>query len=288
MNLNYQNTEKGLRYLAAQEQLYNDGRFYKNIALGLAIFAILMPLIKFYYPNIENGLWLSELGVSLLVAFGFDSLQKQKINKAARIQEEFDLDIYGLSWNSVLADNKVRKEDVEEAAIKNPKDNSNWYTPSIGTFADSSIQILLCQRENAAWDSRLKNYAANFFMILFLSTLVIALAIGVTFCNTDLIKMLKDYASPFLPCALLFLQSYRAFSKSSKVLEGVEHQINDYIETYKKDKKTIDSTHLRAIQDKILMSRKENTLVPVLLYEYFKKRFDKSTLIATNDYIKEL
>lgn len=288
MNLNHQNTEKGLRYLAAQEQLYNDGRFYKNIALGLAVFAIFVPLTKIYFPTFENNVWLIELGISLLVSFGFDTLQKQKINQAAKIQEEFDVDIYGLSWNNVLADNKVRKEDVEEAASKNPKDNSNWYTSTIGSFGDSSIQTLLCQRENAAWDSRLKNYAANFFMILFLSTLVIAFVVGITFCNTDFIKMLKDYVSPFLPCALLFIQSFLALRKSSKGLESVENQINSYIETYKKDKKTIDSANLRAIQDKILMSRKENTLVPEFLYNYFKKSFDKSTLVATNEYIKEL
>ena len=290
MNFNFQNSEKGLRLLAAQRQFYKDAKKIKNLALCIAVLAIFTPLIKNWYPQFENGLWLFDILVGLLLAFGLDRLQKQKITKAARIQEEFDTEIYDMKWNSDEAENKVMKEEVIEAAerlSKSEKPGLNWYTSDIDSIQDNSVKTLLCQRENAAWDSRLKKHAANFFIYVALIFLALPL-IYALFQTNDFWKLFKDYITPFLPCILLFLQLFYSFNKSAEGLKSVENKIMTLLDGFKNNKTAISADELRVIQNKLFRSRNENTLVPDWLYNWFQNTFDKSTLIASKEIVSDL
>jgi hypothetical protein len=291
MNLNYQNTEKGLRYLAAQKQIYNEARRFKNLSYVLVLFPILVPFCKQWLPELENWYAIVDIAILVLVNVFFDLWEKQKINTAARIQEEFDTDIYGISWNSVEADEKVSKETVIEAASRlesSKRPTTDWYNKDILTVREPTLQILLCQRENVAWEARLKKIASNYFLYAFLIVLGIAIFLFFQHHGMDNFQLVKDYILPCLPCLWLLWIGYKAFSESSKTFENVENKIVQFFENYKKTQTVPSEQELRSLQDRIIKSRKENTVIPEWLYYRFEKKLNQLTATASNDYIKEL
>jgi hypothetical protein len=157
-----QNSPENLRLLAAQRHLYTQAkRLHLWCVAGTVGLAAIAPLIFLVWPGskkvlaILGGIWTV---TSRLVLEGIEA---KKIKQAAAIQEQFDVGLFGLSWNRTLVGNKVKPELIHSAARDfhgNQEKLKNWYADP-GNIP-RPLSILLCQRTNLVWDWRLRRHCA--------------------------------------------------------------------------------------------------------------------------------
>lgn len=100
-----QNTDRSLRLLAAQRRLYSDAKAIHNARFAIilaagttgAALALTLPSLR---PQIGFSVGLLLFVISVMGG----SREKRKIKEASSIQEEFDVEIFQIPRNPVLAD----------------------------------------------------------------------------------------------------------------------------------------------------------------------------------------
>jgi hypothetical protein len=294
MNLNKQNSERCLLYLAAQDKIYakvktNIWRYYLSACIPfIALF------LKPFFPQIEN--FLMPIGlVSLVISVTIDQYFNSRIKIAARIQEEFDTDIYDIEWNNGLAESKVNREVVISAAgtYRLSTDRLPWYSASISTVKESTIQVLLCQRENAVWDWRARLFTAKRLEWIFWGLVVLIVSIGLFIKTPDgnMLSVFDWFSTIVVPSSGLIiatLKMWRSFLTVGKEREKLTGEIEQEIETYKNNHVAIDPKKLRVFQDKIYKTRIETCIVPDWLNKYLQKGFQTQTTKATEMFVEEI
>lgn len=292
MNLDIQNTEKSLQLLAAQDRLYAGAKTWVYVVFlsTLApIVAALLPKTWFTEAQIQWTLSLGGAG-GLVLVLAIDSLVKRRVKMAAVLQEEFDTDVFEMNWNEGLAGKKITPEIRIEAAgsYKIADSRLPWYSAVIGAVPDKSVQVLLCQRENAAWDWQLKKYMTGvLFKLLVLECLALILWGLLTpellFCNWLLFML--------VPASGLLVETWKLWQGFKNVAgerESLNSEIEVELEVWKKTKTPIPDERLRLLQDKMLKSRLENTLVPDRIYQALQTGYQQRTVAATAEIVNGL
>src|SRR5258706_847895 len=155
-----QNTERQLRRLAAQRQLYATAKtvfgwqvFISGpVAVALAFSIIVFPPLKSF-----AALW--GILITLCDIAWLTPWQKRLRNTAARIQELFDSDVLGLSWDELKAGKRPDPELIKEQAEKymawasTMPPLSNWYAKDVECLP-LHVGRLVCQRSNCWWDAK--------------------------------------------------------------------------------------------------------------------------------------
>ena len=87
------------------------------------------------------------------------------MKKAVTIQEQFDVEVFGLEWNDGLAGPKEAPEDIHTAAqkiqVKRAASLRNWYPDA--DAAPWPLNVILCQRSSAVWGRRGHYWYTIFF-----------------------------------------------------------------------------------------------------------------------------
>ena len=173
-----QNEKKSIERLFVQRKIYSQAKtiFYVRLILALII-ALIGPILAVSFPEQRHLIALLSL-IYLLVEFFLKGVESNKKTIAAKIQELFDIEVFGLNWNDTIVGSKpsleiinkyligVTEEDFIKSKIK------NWYPVKIEELPQN-LAILICQRSNIWWDSNLRKkvviciYATLLFMSLF-------------------------------------------------------------------------------------------------------------------------
>lgn len=280
-----QNSPENIQLLRAMRNLYSRAKTSFNFRLILALLIGIVPpiltnneeLVK-QYPNAPIYFAMAGILFSIFV-FLIKEWEKGVIEIAAKVQEEFDINLFQLDWNQILVGNKIPRE----AVIKNSNSFSgneeklkNWY--SIKENYTESKNIMLCQRENLYWDSSLKKrfaIASTVLAILFLLS-------GLFFCllgddKTTLIDYLTKYLATSLPAILIFSElAVSHFSMANNQLKR-EEEIRNLIE----GNSNYSLSDLRKVQDYIFSNRKNSAVVPNWFYFWFRKNDQAVSTQAT-------
>jgi len=290
MNLNEQNSEKSLLYLAAQDQIYAEVKTKVWLIYLSAGIPFLALFLRPFFPQMDTFLMISGL-VGAIISVTTDQVLKNRIKTAARIQEEVDTDVFQMDWNKSIADSKVNRAEViaEAGSCRLPSNRLPWYSAVIGTTPDLTWQVLLCQRENAAWDWQAKKYMARRLEIIFWVVIVIAVGIGLFSKNSDGLSLsMFDWTKTIVPPALGLViatwKIWRAFLSVGKEREKLTTEIEEDLRA----KKTVDTTRLRGYQDRIFKTRTENCFMPDWLHRKLQKGFQEQTTQATKMFVEEL
>ncbi len=255
-----QNEPEFLRMLHAYRQLYSEAKHIMKIRLWISILMALFPIAVFVFPVLSNLEWIFVLP-ALVVTFTFPlllkSTEKKKIEQASSIQEQFDIELFGLEWNENIADGRVLIDEIK-AADKRFKGErkKNWYE-DIPANLSSEYAILRCQLQNLSWDYKMReDYSRNFFWIFWI-VLVTPLVVGAV---TEM--LVKDYLvkllMPTLPLLWLCVENYRAHKNLAEKQEMKAKEI----ETILYNSLTVTKDMLRKNQDAIYKFRQETMLVP--------------------------
>src|SRR5918993_4520706 len=125
-----QNTDDSIRLLCAQSYLYSKAKqlrlWHTSVVLILAAGSVVFIFLPDNFKTVIAIIGATATFVGVLI----EQYETSKIKQAAKIQEEFDTNLFELPWNRILAGNKVDPENIRIADRKFNGDRErmyNWY-----------------------------------------------------------------------------------------------------------------------------------------------------------------
>ncbi|WP_449649092.1 S-4TM family putative pore-forming effector [Rahnella aceris] len=186
-----QNKSEMISLQAAQRELYSQVKRYLGCSF---VFGVLIPtmlsvvyLVLSFFPDYTFS------GLKTFVTFyGFIMLFINTVlldyigsvkKVAARIQEEFDTQLYDMEWNDVVAGKRPGPHDWLEPATRHLQKNgshrlTDWYLNNPINLP-SPVMTLLCQSKNLGWDARLKKYISNLLSVIIVANGIVLLALAI-------------------------------------------------------------------------------------------------------------
>lgn len=227
-----QNSEKQLRRLAAQRQLYSTAKriFVAQLILGGPI-AVTCSISALALPVVEGYVAVWAVLITLCDLFWLEPWQKRLKDRAARIQEVFDCDVLNLSWNDIKVGKKPDAELVKEQAdkyfkhVQNSMPLSNWYPVVVGSLPIDMARIV-CQRSNCWWDSKQRKHYA----ILIVATLAVicSVILGVGFIGgLTLEKFFLVIVAPLLPAVVIGIRQYSDQMEAAERLDKLKEHADE-------------------------------------------------------------
>ena len=288
---NDQNRDDRLDLLRAQRTYY---RRAKRLQTAFLVLALILPWIGVFWganhPDVRPLLALGSIALLLLeigLATGF---QRDWVKTAARIQEQFDTEVFQLPWNQFVVGSKMDPEVIRSVTRKpitaaQRKELEGWYEQCIGALP-LPLGRLVCQRTNITYDMRVrKAYAAGWLVlavVLIFCLMYRGVHEGLTFPT-----LLLSVIVPFTPLAAFVLREHRKQSDTVATLTTLKSEVD---KLWAKALKTPGSAELaqdsRNLQDAIYRNRTSNPLVYDWVYWLMRKlnedltRHAAETLVA--------
>lgn len=199
-----------------------------------------------------------------------------KRTEGAKIQEEFDNNLFKLPWNKILVGKKVEKEDIDLLHDKyvsrlhgNIEKCKDWY-PEEYKVLEMNRAVLSCQKTSLVYDIRLRK---RFKVLIVRNTILLSLLVT-TLCLVKDLSMnsfLVYVVLPLLPVVVLAKKLHMEHEKSIKASSDLKSMIDDI--QAKHEEITIDD--LKAVQTKIYSNRKDSALIPEKLYNRLRNKLEK-------------
>ena len=157
---------------------------------------------------------------------------RAKKEEAAKIQEEFDTDVFNLQWDDTNVGSKPDSGLILKKSKKFNKNNQNytgflnWYTFKAASFRYPE-SIAFCQQQNLFWDSSLRKEIAFYSKILLTIIIGIVLILGVV--NDFTFRgLITNVVSLLLPICLFFYKIITEHYETIKEMERLRG-INDQL-----------------------------------------------------------
>jgi len=286
LDLSRQNSPDNIRRLAAQKQIYFDGKSLFLWQLGLTgPVTILLSLTKVILSTVwkVDISWLSATVGLFLTIFELAIIQGiigSRRTDAAKIQEAFDTSVYEMPWNEFLVGKRPEIETINRYSRKFERRDrdgakmrklTHWY-PIEADGMPLFKGILVCQKANVHYDFSLREsfrrvifiVAGVTFLLLFAFTLVEDFSIR---------SILSQLVVPFLPMLTLSLKLNNEHSKSIKNLTELKQLLNRQVAEADADN-SLSIEILRRLQDRIYLSRKDSSLIPDQFYDRLRNRLE--------------
>jgi len=270
-----QNEPKFIEYLKAQRIAYSQCKVYQVFDLISVVMAIILPIIGFLKTEYVN--YLGAFGVLWTIIYLVsENYRRKKTEQGAKIQEQFDTELYEISWNEILCKSKVNS-DTQIDLTKKYKINDllNWYSLEVDTSLPKSIATILCQRINFSWELKLRKKFVRFLIIL----LLIYYGFFIFFFlykNIGFYDMLILIA-PSLSFLIYGVQNSFALRSHIQSKEETLSIIDEKLEVYAKNKTEPKQSILRQIQDVIFSERTVPEKIPDWFYSLSKRSNENRT-----------
>jgi hypothetical protein len=292
--LSEQNTDLSINSIAAQRQIYSDGKlfFYLQIIIAVPI-PILLAIIQPHLGKTEVQVSWAFALYGIIAAFG-ELVIENKVSTlkklAASIQEEFDCKVLSIPWNSTLLSSKPDIENIFHYSKKFKISNEvsklyNWYSLSVEKL-NTNIASIICQRTNCSYDFAIrKKYSSVVIVtaiITFLLVLIISACYGLTL-SSFLLTVL-------LPCVPVFILAYKQVLANKDSLENLTNlrtQIEGIL-SLSKINTQVETSILRQIQDKIYYNRILSPLLPDKLYDKIREGLEEEMNFSAEQKVKQL
>lgn len=289
-----QDSDASIRYLAAQKQLYINGKstfaFQVIIAVPIPIIiSIVTPLLS----KTEQGIiWIFVL-YSIIATFleFFCEDRAMKLKKlAASIQEKFDTTVLLIDWNKTLIPSKPEDGLILRYYNKYIKKHKvdklyGWYSNEV-LPVNTNIATLLCQRTNCSYDFTLRKRYTNTILLIAASTFIILLIVA----GQNGITVPTFISSVLFPSLPVFVLAYKQITSNREAIENLK-ELKDLIENELEKIKlsdTIDNHLIRQIQDKIYLKRINSPLLPEWAYNFLRQNLEDEMHFSVKETVNEL
>lgn len=280
-----ENRPEHISQLKAVRRLYTKAGYYSTAYI---IFCVLIPIIIsigriFFHsvaPIVLHILMAYSL-VALIVGFILES-QNSKCRKiAAKIQQLFDSKVFGLEWDTHLWGEKPSLEDVNDNIGNLPDEEFvDWYNPQIEDLNQIEA-ILICQRTNLVYDSKLRKRYNSIIDGIAWSFLIIILFVAF-YKNEGIQTAIVFVGVPLVPIIKWFLATRKQNLEDINRCETLKSFIDDCLEKIKKNPIAINECTLYRIQDGIYRHRKVAFKIPDFLYNYMRNNQEKNIDVMVN------
>ena len=263
-----------MRLLAAQRHLYTQAKQLQRWRVAGTIgLAAIAPVMYYLIPDSKAGLAVSG-GIWLLASrVILEGIEAKRIEQAAKIQEQFDVELFELPWNRVLVGNKLSPELINSADNSYSGDREelkDWYADT--GSVPYPLDVLLCQRANLVWDWRLRRHYA--WGISAMTALLLGLGIMLAVVTSlALLDYLLALFVPSLAALLRGVEVAKAHFKTATEKEKIEQEISEIWEAGLRDPTSVSREQCRRIQDCIYVLRSKGPLVPDEWYTWLRDRY---------------
>jgi hypothetical protein len=277
-----QNTPEVLKLLRAQRVAYSNAKRYELFDVVSIIIAVLPPILIIF------GIVISEILTIIAVIWTIISIYSEIYRKSqtilgAKIQEQFDITLFKIPWNSIFVGSKIELSTIIQTGNKYKKDDlTNWYSTYITASLPQKVAVLLCYKCNTVWGKLQRGkfiFWLSFSLIVYYGAMLL-----ISICNN---KGLYDIIIWIAP-SLSFLVYISASIKNHKEIlinyEQINFVVDSLIEGFKNNKKEPDVSELRQIQDYFYSIR----IIPYKIPDWFYYIKKKTSNNVTDETIKTI
>lgn len=270
-----QNEPKFIEYLKAQRVAYSQCKTYQVFDLISILMAIVLPIIGMYKSDIVN--YLGAFGVLWTIIYLVtENYRKKKTEQGAKIQEQFDTELFEIPWNEILCKSKVNTDTcIDLAKEYDGNDLSNWYSLEVDSSLPKSIAVILCQRINFSWELKLRKRYVTFLIILLVAYYGIFIGFFVA-KNIGFYDILLLIA-PSLSFLIYGVQNSLSLKNHIKSKNETLSQIDGILNNYSENQEMPTDSTLRQIQDIIYTERTVPEKVPDWFYKLSKSKNENRT-----------
>lgn len=280
-----ENSQGHINQLKAARHLYTKAGCY---SISYMVFCAFIPVVisigrMFLSPDDYFALnAMMAYGVVALVAgFILESKVCKHRTLAAKIQQLFDSEVFEMEWDSYLWGSKPSLENISDNLGNLSNDGfRNWYDSQIDGL-NRMEAILICQRTNLAYDSKLRrrfNYIVSTIAIV-----VSLLILLVSFYRNEGIQTAIVFVGvPLVPIIKWFFSTMKKNLDDIESCESLKSFIDNSIEKLKKNHRAINESALYRIQDRIYIHRKTAFKIPDCLYNIMRKDQEESVRTMVN------
>ncbi|AYH43576.1 S-4TM family putative pore-forming effector [Azoarcus sp. DN11] len=157
--------------LRARDRNYRAAKLTQGIVVALSIvLPVIGVLVGTSHPEVRPYVALGGLILLLLETALIDRVLKGWLKRGAKLQEQFDTEVFDLSWNKFVTGARVEPEDVRALSAKplsviRERHFDNWYEPCVSQLP-KHLARLVCQRTNISYDSRLRRRYGDRLLVL--------------------------------------------------------------------------------------------------------------------------
>lgn len=284
-----QNRPENIKMLKAMRHLYSK---VGNLTMYYFIFCVFAPIvISFTKPFIGSEdyqvLFHSMVAynlLSLIAGLWLECKIKKERVLAAKIQQQFDCNVFELQWNKYTFGAQPSLEDINSnVKSSNDEDFINWYDREVDTV-DRMLAVIICQRINLTYDVALRkkflSYITLVCSIIFVAIMVVA------FCeNEGLRTTIVFVAVPLIPIIRWFFSTRKANCDNMEKCEKIKKIIDDYLEIYRNNGIVFKDIDLCEIQNCIYEHRKTTFKIPDFIYNKMRSKQEEATHITVGELI---
>ena len=268
-----QNETKFIEYLKAQRVAYSQCKIYQVFDVISVLMAIVLPIIGMYRTDIVN--YLGAFGVLWTIIYLVtENYRKKKTEQGAKIQEQFDTELFEIPWNEILCKSKVSTDTkIDLAKEYKGNDLSNWYSLEVDSSLPKTIAIILCQRINFSWELKLRKRFVTFLIILLVAYygIFIGFFISKNIGIYDILLLIAPSLSFLIYSVQNSLSLKNHIKSKNDTLGQIDEILNEYSDNGEKPSKGV----IRQIQDIIYTER----TVPEKIPDWFYKLSKLTTLL---------
>ncbi|SDI27307.1 S-4TM family putative pore-forming effector [Winogradskyella thalassocola] len=277
-----QNETKFIEYLKAQRVAYSQCKIYQVFDVISVLMAIVLPIIGMYRTDIVN--YLGAFGVLWTIIYLVtENYRKKKTEQGAKIQEQFDTELFEIPWNEILCKSKINTDTkIDLAKEYKGNDLSNWYSLEVDSSLPKTIAIILCQRINFSWELKLRKRFVTFLIILLVAYygIFIGFFISKNIGIYDILLLIAPSLSFLIYSVQNSLSLKNHIKSKNDTLGQIDEILNEYSDNGEKPSKGV----LRQIQDIIYTER----TVPEKIPNWFYKLSKSSNEDRTDNIIKSI
>lgn len=267
--LTEQNSETFLKLLKAQRIAYDKAKNYQFVDLVSILIAVAPPILILNNLNYANHL--SVIGMVWTIVAIFSETFKKEITKlGATIQEQFDVELFKISWNKVLASDKIEVNKIIELSREYKKEDlKDWYSKEVDSNVTHPIAVLLHYKTNIIWGSSLRDKYNNFLIACLLSYYGGSVAISI-YKNTGIFDF-SVWIAPSLPFLVYCITTIKNQKEIIERYKDINKSITQFIQNYISKEEIPNETILRQIQDLFFIQRLNPYKVPNWFYSVNRK-----------------
>lgn len=285
-----QNSERALKHIAAWSHLYGHAKVVAGWQFALSVpFALAMSLIALGWPAAKV------VTTPLSLLFGWvdilclDRIQTARKKIAAKMQEEFDCELFGLPWNEIRCSTTPETEVLNQAAEKFKRKGTkashrDWYPPEVGRLP-LPLARLICQRAAVWWDmSQRRKYAGWLVVIV---AVMVAGVVAVSFTADQRVRdMVLSVYLPIAPAVVWAVRECIRQRDAVSALEKLKGKIETIFVEAISGKRSFDELNQlsRNIQDMIFDGRSRYPL----FFDFLYNRLRPDHELRMNEKAKEM
>ena len=268
-----QNEKSTIEYLAAARRLYSRAKCLRGIKLFLGVVLIAsLAYLQLRFPQNENVSY--ALVITSVVALIAEPVLDWRISaykvKGAKMQQCFDNDLFGFSWNESVCGKRPTEYMVFVYCNVKPvkKKLYDWYV-GIEADLDEDLAILLCQNQNGSYDRHLRE---RYTVLCLLCSIILIAGVIYTALKKDamLYTILVYGVVPSTPIINWFISIFTSYYNDKEDLDHLDETIYQEINRAEASQ-PIRKYVLERIQNLLFMHRKVAYLIPDMFYSMLRR-----------------